>query len=44
MESIGETETKETNTQTKNTGAVKIHMDNLKSERQQRNTTKEFIQ
>ncbi len=37
-------ETKEAEAETIYTGAVKIHMDNLKSDRQQRNTSKEFIQ
>lgn len=37
------TETKEAEAETIYTGAMKIHMDNLKVERQHRNMRKEFI-
>ena len=37
-------EMREGETEVTYTGAVKIHMDNLRVERQQRNTSKEFIQ
>jgi len=40
-DSISIAETKET--ETIYTGAMKIHMENLKVDRQQRNTSKEFI-
>jgi hypothetical protein len=41
--SMSITETKEAEAETFYTGAIKIHMDNLKVDRQQRNTSKEFI-
>ncbi len=43
-ETPNKVEMREGETEVTYTGAVKIHMDNLRVERQQRNTSKEFIQ